>query len=84
MLPQNEESAAIHVQPAFAAAYQRTRLKANAMLLRYGHIIPVAAVLICLLVSTVICIEREVQYSREAKKAKATTTASQPDSNTFY
>lgn len=74
MLPHNDEATAVQVPPAFAAMYQRTRLKANAVLLRYGHIIPVAAVLICLLISTTISIEREVQYQREAKKANTSTT----------
>ncbi|KPI82995.1 hypothetical protein ABL78_7985 [Leptomonas seymouri] len=80
MLSQSDESTAIHVQPVLAAAYQRTRLKANAVLLRYGHIIPVAAVLICLLISTTICIQREVQYIREAKQENTTTTTPTPTS----
>ncbi|CAJ1037250.1 hypothetical protein Q4I32_007713 [Leishmania shawi] len=74
MLQNNEPSSAIHVQPALAVAYQRTRLRANAVLLRYGHIIPIVAVAFCLILSTSISIQRQVAYSRAAGQVTTTTT----------
>ncbi|KAG5491401.1 hypothetical protein JIQ42_01302 [Leishmania sp. Namibia] len=89
MLPNNEPSTTMHAQPAIAAAYQRTRLKANAVLLRYGHIIPIVAVAFCLILSTSISIQREIAYSRAAEqntttiKTSTTTTTTTVSSAVF-
>ncbi|KAG5492380.1 hypothetical protein GH5_01299 [Leishmania sp. Ghana 2012 LV757] len=72
MLPNNESSTRMHAQPGIAAAYQRTRLKANAVLLRYGHIIPIVAVAFCLILSTSISVQREIAYSRAAERNTTT------------
>ncbi|KAG5492914.1 hypothetical protein JKF63_01494 [Porcisia hertigi] len=74
MLPHNDPPEAVHVELTLSAAYRRTRLRANAVLLRHGHIIPIIAVAFCLILSTAISIQREMYYNRAAEQKNVTTT----------